>query len=188
MDFDFIEIDGVFVNAEIMNTNFTCDLSKCKGACCTMESQYGAPVTVDEIGEIEGSLAVIKKYLSAEHVREIEKNGFWVEKEKELMIRSVENRACVFVQFEGDIAKCGIEKAYRDGKIGFNKPVSCHLFPIRVSNFGGSVLRYERYSECAPALEKGRKSGIKIIDFCEDAVKRAFGKNFLNKLKKGTAG
>jgi len=188
MDFDFIEIDGVFVNAEIVNTNFTCDLSKCKGACCTMESDYGAPVTRAEIGKIGESLDIIKEFLPEEHIKEIEKNNFWIEKDNELMTRSVNNRACVFVTFEGDIAKCGIEKAYRAGKIDFIKPVSCHLFPIRVSNFGGPVLRYERYSECAPALEKGEKTGIKIIDFCRDAVVRAFGKTLINKLKKGIAG
>ena len=185
MNPEFIEIDNVYINSEIVETDFTCDLSKCKGACCTMESEYGAPITRDEIEEINKVLPVVMKYLPKEHAKEIEKSGFWMEKDKELMTRSLNNRACVFVFYDGDIAKCGIERAYRDGKIDFIKPVSCHLFPIRISNFGGPVLRFEKYSECAPALEKGKVTGIKIIDFCRESIERRFGKLFFKKTKEG---
>jgi hypothetical protein len=185
MNPDFIEIDNVYINAEIINTNFTCDLGKCKGACCTMESEYGAPLTQEEIETIEKNLSVVLEYLPKEHIKEIEKNGFWINKDNELMTRSLNNRACVFVTYEGDIAKCGIEQAYRQGKIDFIKPVSCHLFPIRVSNFGGPVLRFEKYSECAPALEKGIGTQIKIIDFCREALEREFGKDFFKRTKEG---
>lgn len=184
MDIDFIEIDSILVNTEIMETNFVCDLSKCKGACCTMESRYGAPLTEDEVEIINKYLPVIKEYLPIEHIREIEKNGFWFRIYDEIMTRSLNNRACVFVTYEGDIAKCGIEKAYRDGKIDFIKPLSCHLFPIRISNFGGPVLRFEKYSECSPALEKGKKSLTKIFDFCRNALERAYGKDWFSKTKK----
>ena len=183
MKADFIEIDNITLNSEIAEKTFTCDLAKCKGACCTMESQFGAPVTKEEIEIITGVLPVVKDYLPKEHVKEIEKNGFWIEKYGDLMTRSIKNRDCVFVTYEGDIAKCGIEKAYRDGKIDFIKPVSCHLFPIRVSNFGGPVLRYEKYEDCEPAVEKGEKTKIKIIDFCRDALERAFGKEWFLKIK-----
>lgn len=183
MDRDFVEIDNILINAEVLDTEFTCDLSKCKGACCTMESEYGAPVTKEEIEKIEEILPVVKKYLPKEHIREIEQYGFWIEKYGELMTRSLNNRACVFVTYEGDIAKCGIEKAYKERKVDFIKPVSCHLFPIRISNFGGPVLRFEKYSECRPALDKGKKTKIKIIDFCRDAVEREYGKEWFDKTK-----
>ncbi|MBI1939210.1 MAG: DUF3109 family protein [Ignavibacteriales bacterium] len=183
MDRDFVEIDNVLINTEVLDTEFTCDLSKCKGACCTMESEYGAPVTKEEIEKIEEILPVVKKYLPKEHIREIEQNGFWIEKYGELMTRSLNNRACVFVTYEDGIAKCGIEKAYKEGKVDFIKPVSCHLFPIRISNFGGPVLRFEKYSECVPALDKGKKTKIKIIDFCRDAVEREYGKEWFDKTK-----
>jgi len=185
MNPDFIEIDNIYINAEIVDTNFTCDLGKCKGACCTMESEYGAPITQSEIEEINKNLPSIIEYLPKEHIKEIEQNGFWMKKDNELMTRSLNNRACVFVTYEGDIAKCGIEQAYRQGKIDFIKPVSCHLFPIRVSNFGGPVLRFEKYSECAPALEKGKNTQIKIIDFCRDALQREFGESFFIRTRKG---
>lgn len=183
MNADFIEIDNIAVNTEILENTFTCDLSKCKGACCTMESEYGAPITENEIEIINKILPVVKEYLPKKHVKEIEKNGFWVEKFGDLMTRSIDNRDCVFVTYEGDIAKCGIEKAFRDGKVDFPKPVSCHLFPIRVSNFGGPVLRYERYADCAPAIEKGKKTKILILDFCRDALERAFSKEWFSKIK-----
>ena len=183
MDLDFIEIDNVAVNSEIMDNCFTCDLAKCKGACCTMESEFGAPVSEEEIETINKILPEIKEYLPPKSVKEIEKNGFWMNKQDELMIRSIDNRDCVFVVYDGDIAMCGIEKAYRNGKINFIKPVSCHLFPIRVSNFGGPVLRYEKYSDCHPAIEKGNKTKIKIFDFCREALERSFGKEWFSKIK-----
>jgi len=180
---EFLEIENVYVNREIVDTNFTCDLSKCKGACCTMESDYGAPITKAEIEEIDRILPVVIKYLPKEHTAIIEKDGFWLEKQGELMTRSLNNRACVFVIWDGDIAKCGIERAYHDGKIDFIKPVSCHLFPIRISKFGGDVLRFEKYSECQPALEKGNKTLIKILDFCRESLERMYGKKWFAKTK-----
>jgi hypothetical protein len=183
MNPEFLEIDGVFINREIADTNFTCDLSRCKGACCTMESEFGAPITNEEINEIGKILPEIINYLPKEHVSIIEKEGFWVEKQGELMTRSLNNRACVFVIWDGDIAKCGIERAYRDGKVNFIKPVSCHLFPIRISKFGGDVLRFEKYRECQPALDKGESTKIKIIDFCSDSLKRNYGNEWFDKIK-----
>ena len=183
MNPEFLEIDDIYVNKEIADTNFTCDLSKCKGACCTMESEYGAPVTKEEIEEIDKILPIVMKYLPKEHTAIIEKDGFWLEKQGELMTRSLNNRACVFVIWDGDIAKCGIERAYRDGKTGFIKPISCHLFPIRISKFGGDVLRFEKYNECQPAIEKGNKTQIKILDFCRESLERLYGKKWFNKTK-----
>lgn len=183
MNSDFLEIDNILVNTEITETNFTCNLSKCKGACCTMESKFGAPITKQEVEIIEKILPVVKEYLPKQHIKEIEKNGFWTEQYGELATRSVNDRACVFVYYDGYIAKCGIEKAFNEGKIDFIKPVSCHLFPIRVSNFGGSVLRYEKYDECKPAVANGAKTKIKIFDFCRSALERAFGKEWFLKTK-----
>lgn len=184
MNPEFIEVDGVFINKEIVGFNFTCDLSKCKGACCTMESEFGAPITEKEIEEIDNILPIVLKYLPQGHKAIIEKEGFWVNRNDELMTRSLNNRACVFVTWDGDIAKCGIERAFRDGKIDFIKPISCHLFPIRISNFGGDVLRFEKYSDCQPALEKGNTTQIKILDFCGVALERKYGKEWFNKTKR----
>lgn len=182
MEAEFLHIDGVVVNTEITESYFTCDLSKCKGACCTMESQFGAPITEKEIEDITKELKIILEYLPKQHVAEIEKKGFWVKMQNELMTRSINNRACVFVYYEGEIAKCAIERAFKEKKININKPISCHLFPIRISNFAGPVLRYEKYRECHPAIEKGKQTKLTVMEFCKDSLKRNFGETWFNKL------
>ncbi|MFZ1291112.1 MAG: DUF3109 family protein [Melioribacteraceae bacterium] len=180
---DFENIDGVLVSREIQKTKFTCNLEICKGACCTMKSEYGAPLKKEEINEIDKHLDKIKSYLPKKSLKEIELNSFWEEKHKELMTRSVGKKDCVFVFYDGDIARCAIEKAYYDGKIDFIKPISCHLFPIRVADFGGDVLKYEKYDICDPALEKGKETNLSILEFCEKPIKRAYNSKFYNKLK-----
>lgn len=175
-------INEVLVRDEIVEIPFSCDLKKCKGACCTLESELGAPVTKAEIEEIEKILPIVKKYITLTNIDEIEDRGFYEAKDGEMMITSVNNRDCVFSFWDNGIAKCAIERAYFDGKVEFRKPISCHLFPIRVSDFGGDVLRYEKFSECAPALEKGKEENITIVEFCKDSLIRLYGEEWYNKL------
>ncbi|MBM4172015.1 MAG: DUF3109 family protein [Ignavibacteria bacterium] len=181
MAVDFIDVDNIMISSEIFEQGFQCDLNKCKGACCTMESAFGAPINKKEVESIEKNLSIITEYLPSEHSAEIKKNGFWISKFDQLMTRSLNNRACVFVVFEGDVAKCSIEKAFNDSKINFNKPISCHLFPIRIGDFNGKVLRFEKYHECSPALEKGSLSQTNIFEFCKDALVREFGESWYDK-------
>ena len=180
---DIVQIENIALGREIVRKQFACDLKKCKGACCTIESNYGAPLLDEEVETISNVLEIIKDYLPEKHKQIINKKGFFERKHNKLMTTSVENRACVFVNFENGIAKCGIEKAFLDGKTDFRKPISCHLFPIRVENFGGDVLRYEEFEECSPALKKGEKENINLVDFLEESLVRKFGKNWYSKLK-----
>jgi hypothetical protein len=175
-------INEVLVRDEIVEIPFSCDLKKCKGACCTLESELGAPTNKNEIEEIEKILPIVKKYLSQTNIDEIETKGFYETKDDELMITSVNNKDCVFSFYENSIAKCAIERAYFDGKVSFRKPISCHLFPIRVTDFSGDVLRYEKFSECAPALEKGKEENVVIAEFCKDSLIRLYGEDWYNKL------
>ncbi|MDR3666642.1 MAG: DUF3109 family protein [Ignavibacteriaceae bacterium] len=179
---NFIPIENVMVRPEIMETHFSCDLEKCKGACCTVESEYGAPLLDEEIPVINEILEEVYPYLPEEHVKMIKENGFSYKIEGETMTRSMNKKECVFVNYENTVAKCSIEKAYFDGKIKFRKPISCHLFPIRVTKFGGDVLRYEKFNECAPALEKGKKENVKIAEFCKDSLVRAYGNKWYKTL------
>ena len=142
-----IQIENILVGREIAKTKFTCDLKKCKGACCTLDSEYGAPLMFEELELIENVLDKIKDYLPEKHRSEIEANGFYERKDTGLITRSFNNKACVFVYYENDIARCGIEKAFLDGKTNFRKPISCHLFPVRISEFGGDVLRFEKFKK-----------------------------------------
>ena len=118
---NIIPVEDVLVRPEIVNTNFECDLSKCKGACCTLESEYGAPLQKDEVKKIENILDIIKVHLPKNHADEIEDNGFYEIKDNEILTRSINNKACVFVYYENGIAKCGIEKAYSGRKNGFQE-------------------------------------------------------------------
>ena len=126
---DIVQIENIALGREIVHKRFACDLKKCKGACCTIESNYGAPLLEEEVETISKILEIIKDYLPEKHRQVINKNGFFEKKNNKLMTTSVENRACVFVNFQNGIARCGIEKAFLDGKTDFRKPISCHLFP-----------------------------------------------------------
>ena len=179
-----ISIQDVQVNTEIAETPFVCDLIKCKGACCTLESSYGAPLKKEEIGKIDGILNEVLYYLPEISREEIDENGYYEEKDGELFIRSIDNKECVFVHFQNGIAKCSIEKAFNEGKTNFKKPISCHLFPIRNSNFGGDVLRYEKIDECESALEKGASENVTIAEFCEEPLQRNFGKKWYSEFTK----
>ena len=183
---DFIEVENILVNEEVLRKKFTCDLNACKGACCTMESDYGAPLLASEIEKIENVLPVVKKYLPQKHLEYLEKNKFWFEVDDELMVSSVNRRECVFVYYDGDVAKCAIEKAYYEKESDFIKPISCHLFPIRVNKFGGDILKYEKYYECSEALELGAETKISIAQFCKDGLVRMYGTEWYQKLMKPT--
>lgn len=178
-----VQIENIMLGKEIAETRFSCDLIKCKGACCTLESNFGAPLFEEEIERISENLELVREYLPAKHWKVIEEKGFFERKQNELMTVSIDDRACVFVNYEGEVAKCGIEKAFLAGKTNFRKPISCHLFPVRVQNFGGDILRYEKLGECLPAVKKGEKQNIKLIDFLEESLTRKYGKKWFLKLK-----
>lgn len=183
-----MEVEKTAINENIFEIKFECDLNKCKGACCTMESDYGAPLNEDEIEIIEKNLPVIKKYLSKVHIKELEENGFWYRTDGYLMVRSVNKRECVFAYYENEIAFCAIEKAFLNKEIDYKKPISCHLFPIRITNFGGPVLYFEEYKECAPALEKGKRSGTTVFQFCKNSLERLFGEKWYKMVKEHKRG
>ena len=178
-----ILIEEILVNEEIIETNFHCDLKKCKGACCTFKSEYGAPVDDKEIPIIEKLLPVAFEYLTKKSINIIKEKGFYEGNQGNYSTVCIDEQDCVFVFYENDIAKCALEKAYFDGKSNFRKPLSCHLFPIRVSDFGGKYIFYSEFSECSPALKLGDKENTKIFEFVKDALVRAYGEdwyNFLN--------
>lgn len=178
-----ISVGNVLIRNEVLSTRFVCDLKQCKGACCTVESEYGAPVVEKEIEEIKKILDVVLDYLDDENIEVIKENGFYEKKSGDLFLRSVNNKQCVFVYYENQIAKCAIEKAFFDKKVNFRKPISCHLFPIRISKFGGDILRYEKFSECEPALENGKIQDITIAEFCKESLLRLYGEKWFSQLE-----
>lgn len=183
MDKQILPVGNIVVRKEIAETPFKCDLLKCKGACCTFESHFGAPVTWEEVEQINNILPRVMNYIPKKHKKVVDEEGFFEIKNDQPLLRSYEHKACVFVYYDNDIAKCALEKAYLDGKTDFKKPISCHLFPIRVSDFGGDVLRFEQLDECKPAIELGKKDNTTVAEFCEEPLNRLYGKEWYSQFK-----
>jgi len=168
------------IDDRIFELKFSCDISKCKGACCTVEGTLGAPLKREELPEIEKNIEAAKKYLTQENRNVIDKEGFYLEYEEKLWMNNVNENDCVFSYYEGDIAKCSFQKAYNNGEIRFKKPISCEFFPIRVYGENSNDLRYEKSYFCEDALEEGKIRNITIFEFVKDAIVREFGEEFYN--------
>jgi hypothetical protein len=171
-------VRNIIVEDSIPRVKFACDLSLCKGGCCTLAGGTGAPLLDEEIEELKKAVGVVKSTLPLEHFAAIEEKGCYEGKPGAYTTMCYNNRACVFVLYEDGIAKCSIEKAYLDGKLNWKKPVSCHLFPIRVDHGNTERLRYEHINECNPAIEQGTKDEILLTDFLEEPLTRAFGSSW----------
>ena len=178
-----ISIDNVLIDEDIINKNFSCDLKKCKGACCTLPGGSGAPLLKHEIELIRNSFNSAKKYLNEKSINAIEHYNFFEMDDGEAYTTCIDNKDCVFVFYEGDVAKCSLERAYFDNKSDFRKPLSCHLFPIRIGSFNGPYLYYDKFKECDPALIKGDKTKTKIFQNVKDALVREYGEDFYKKLE-----
>ncbi|HLF20017.1 MAG TPA: DUF3109 family protein, partial [Bacteroidota bacterium] len=159
------------------------DLNACKGACCTLPGGRGAPLLDSEINEIQKAFPLIQKYLGPDHRHRIEEKGLFEGSDGDYTTPCYKNRACVFVTYEQGIAKCSFEKSFMNGEISWRKPLSCHLFPIRVERGTQDKLRFEFISECIPALDKGNLEDTYLSDFLKEALVRAYGElwyeNFL---------
>ncbi len=175
-------LDHLLIESDVVTSMFACDLQACKGACCTIKGGGGAPVLDEEVSELESVVAVVREFLDPRSLEEIDATGVVIGSPGHWETTCIDDGACVFVYWEGDIARCSIEKAFHSGATSFRKPLSCHLFPIRVSNFGGPYLRYERFDECEPGRRSGEQSGTPLVVTVRDAVERAYGHELANKL------
>jgi Protein of unknown function (DUF3109) len=171
-------------------TNFACDLSICKGACCTMPADAGAPILQSEIAELERVFPVVKNYLSEESLATIAKTGLWQkEPNGSYTIPAIHGRDCIFVMYDDDnskIAYCAIERAYRNGEIeGFPKPISCHLFPIRIYPTDENTFEivYETIPECKGGRARGKRERMPLLDFLESPLVRALGDERVERLR-----
>ncbi len=180
-------IDDVLINEEIYQKNFICNIEKCKGACC-WEGDFGAPLDVDEIELIEKDYEAIKVHLDQEGIDHIEKNGIY-EYVKDLRKNAttlLKDGRCVFLSMKDGVAKCGIEKAHEAGVTNFKKPISCHLYPIRIDQNkenGFDVLKYDKWDICNAACTLGDEHKVRIYEFLKDALTRKYGDEFYAQLK-----
>lgn len=179
-------IQEVLVSDDIIERKFCCDLSVCKGACC-WKGDYGAPLDEGEIVIIDEIIEQIKPYLSDESLALLDKNGYhtWYKDIDTAGTVLHPDGACVFMTKVDGIAKCGIETAYEVGDIDYQKPISCHLYPIRISknkevNF--EAINYSQWDICSPARKKGMAEDIGLVAFLKESVTRKYGHEFYNEL------
>ncbi|EGJ70495.1 hypothetical protein Bcop_0276 [Bacteroides coprosuis DSM 18011] len=180
-----IQIDDVVVTLDVLREKFICDLGVCKGACC-IEGDAGAPVEKEEVAKLEEVLPIIWDDL-ADNAKEIinEQGVVYVDEEGDIVTSIVNGKDCVFTCYdEKGFCYCAIEKAYRAGKTDFYKPVSCHLYPIRVSNFGKyKAVNYHRWEICKAAVLLGEKEGVPVYKFLEKPLIRKFGQAWFDELE-----
>jgi uncharacterized protein DUF3109 len=181
-----IAIDNVLLSDEIVEEQFVCDLNACKGGCC-VDGDCGAPLTKDETKIIKQIYPKIKSYLAPEYIAEIEKQGtHTTDSQYGYVTPTVNGGICVYgITDELGIVKCGIEKAWKEGKTEFRKPISCHLFPIRITESDGYELaNYEpRETLCKPACKLGRQLKVPVYVFLKDAIVRKYGDEFYGALE-----
>lgn len=179
-----IEIGDVLVSMNCITEMFCCDLDACHGVCC-IEGDAGAPVTLDEIMEIEDAVDVVWQDMSAGAQAVIDKQGVaYVDQTGELVTSIVNNRDCAFTCHENGCCLCLLEKAYREGKTSFCKPISCSLYPIREKKFNNGFvgLNYDRWNICEPAVKKGKELQMPVYKFLKDPLIRRFGKEWYDEL------
>lgn len=179
-----IQIDNTLISDDIKEQFFVCDLEKCKGACC-VEGDLGAPLEKEELPAMEEVMDVVKPYLSEEALRALEANGpYLLDEEGDFSTTTVDNRECAFAFYdEHKILKCSIEQAWKDGKTDFQKPISCHLYPIRIAKLHEFLaLNYDRWHICAPACTLGSQLSVPVYKFLKNALIRRFGESWYNEL------
>lgn len=172
-----IQIENTLLSDDIFEEQFICDLCKCKGACC-VDGESGAPLTKEEHDQIQEILPLIWDDLSLKAQELITKQGIaYNDSDGELVTSIVNGEECVFTYFdEKGVCKCAIDTAYREGRIPVQKPISCHLYPVRLTAYAEfTAVNYHRWSVCRPAVKQGRREGVPLYRFLREPLIRQFG-------------
>lgn len=180
-----IEIDGKIVSDDILTECFACDIARCKGECC-VDGNSGAPLEMEEADILEEEYENYKPYMTPEGIESVERQGFMVvDCDGDYTTPLVDDAECAYSYRENGITLCAIEKAFREGKCSFRKPISCHLYPIRLINLSNGTigLNYHRWNVCSSACENGRKLGIPVYKSLREPIIRRFGEEFYKALE-----
>lgn len=176
------------VHEDVLKEEFVCNLSRCRGACC-VQGNSGAPLEEDELAVLEENYHLIKPYLEPKGVAAIEEQGVHVRDfEGDRTTPCVDgDKECAYAIFEDGVAKCGIEKAWQEGQISFRKPISCHLYPIRITRYPEfEVLNYDRWSICASACSLGAELKVPVFKFLKEALVRKYGEDWYTGLEQSS--
>ncbi|MDR2910391.1 MAG: DUF3109 family protein [Bacteroidales bacterium] len=180
-----VEIGRTLISDDIFEEYFMCDLLKCKGNCC-IEGDSGAFITSNEAAIIKQDYSSFEVYIPEEHIKEIKKQGYSViDNDGDLVTPLVNNRQCVYsFNDEKGILKCSMEKAYFEGKTNFRKPVSCHLFPIRITEYEKfDAVNYQKLDICKPGIICGSSSKLPLFKFLKEPLIRKYGHEWFMELE-----
>ncbi|MCD7916560.1 MAG: DUF3109 family protein [Tannerellaceae bacterium] len=180
-----IQIDDALVGLDIIERCFICDISQCKGACC-IEGDSGAPLEEEELEELQKVLPKIWDDLLPEAQEIIRKQGVaYIDSDGDIVTSIVQGKNCVFTCYdEAGVCKCAIEKAYCEGRVSFYKPVSCHLYPIRITQYRDyRAVNYDRWKICKCAEALGTNEGVPVYRFLKEPLIRKFGEAWYNELE-----
>jgi hypothetical protein len=179
-----VEIDDKVISLDIIEKRFCCDLARCKGACCVF-GESGAPLEDEEVEILPKEYPRFRDFLRSEGIRAIEEYGTSVlDPDREMVTPLVDGRECAYAIFDKGIARCGIEKAFDEGATCFRKPVSCHLYPVRIKRYNAfKAVNYDRWTICDPARILGDKKDLAVFRFAREAIERKFGEDFYRKLE-----
>lgn len=177
-------VENTILSDDIFEAYFSCNLSQCKGNCC-VEGDAGAPLDEEEISIIENCIEKVKPYLTKQGLECMEYYGiFDYDSFGHLVTPLINDQECAFVYYENDIAKCAFENAFFDKKIKFRKPISCHLYPIRISKYTHyDALNYHRWSICENACHQ-QKQNLTVFEFLKEPLIRKYGKKWYEKVQK----
>ena len=177
-------IDNTSVSDDLYLIRFCCHLQRCLGACC-VAGDAGAPLEEAEISVLEDDLDHFKPYMTEQGIKTVEEQGvFDYDIHGKFVTPLVNDGECAFTNFKDGIAYCAIERAHSEGKTKFRKPVSCHLYPVRVTVYESFIaVNYEKWNICKPALKQGNKVGIPLYKFLKAALVRKFGLKWYEKLE-----
>ena len=180
-----IEVQNTLVHEEVISENFVCNLNRCKGACC-VEGDSGAPLEKSELAVLEEIYPAVKPYMTEKGIKAVEEAGTWVKDfEGDYTTPCVDgNKECAYVTFENGISKCAIEKANEQGKIHWKKPISCHLYPIRITAYPSfDILHYDRWNICSPACSFGNELKVPVYKFLKEPLIRKYGAEWYEELE-----
>lgn len=179
-----IQIEDTIVSFDLFEKKFSCDLKQCKGICC-VEGDSGAPLEKEEPYKIEENYEAIQCYMKPAGREAVQRQGFAViDRDGDLVTPLIEGRECAYAIEEEGSCWCAIEKAWAEGKSGFRKPVSCHLYPVRVSRYEGfEALNYNKWDICHCAVLKGQQEGIPLYRFLKNALIERYGEEWYEQLE-----
>ena len=180
-----LRIGHTIISDDLLDVQFICNLAKCKGECC-IAGDAGAPMEEEEISMLEDYIDEIKPYMSEQGLKVIEKDGvFDYDEDGEFVTPLVNHAECAFVYLKNGIGWCAIEKAHNDGKINFLKPLSCHLYPVRITKHDSfDAINYHKWPICKPALKKGSRAGMPLYKFLKDPLTKRFGEEWYAELER----